>query len=388
MRRGVVLLAALAALSLVSGCETTKDTYNRWFGPSVPLAKPAELVQIRQTATPRVAWQSTSGAADKTVFFPTISGNTVWVAGASGQIAGFAANTGAVSSRFEAGQRISSGVGASATHVAVGTARGELLTFSNTGKLLWKAQVPGEILAPPAIAGDLVVARSGNGTIYAFDAASGKRRWVYQRATPTLSVRNHAGVVIQKNVVIAGFAGGRLAAVATTNGAVTWDGIVALPRGTTELERVADVTSIPVLDEVRVCAAAYQGRTACFDAARGTAIWGRDISSYAGMAMDNRNLYVIDDKNAVVAVDKSNGSSVWKQDRLFGRNLSRPLAVGRFVVVGDYQGYVHLLSRDDGSFAARIATDGSQIAAAPVALDLNSFLVQTRNGGVFAITVQ
>ena len=386
--RLTLLLPLLLVLLPLGGCDTVKGAYNSWFGASTPATKPAELVQIRPTVTPAIAWRSTIGAADKTVFFPSVSGNTVWVSGASGQIAAFAANSGAVTTRFEAGQRIASGVAASATVVAVGTARGELLAFSNTGKALWKAQLPGEILAPPAVDGDLVVVRSGDGTIYGFDATSGKRRWVYQRSTPALSVRSHAGVVIHRGLVIAGFPGGRLVAVSAANGGAAWDGIVALPKGTTELERVADVTSFPVVDDVRACAVAYQGRVACFDAVRGSAIWARDISSFSGMAADNRNLYITDDKNAVVALDKSNGSSVWKQDKLFGRGVSRPLAIGRFVVVGDYQGYVHLLSREDGSFAARIATDGSQIAAAPVPLDISTFLVQTRNGGVFAITVQ
>ncbi|MEQ1772719.1 MAG: outer membrane protein assembly factor BamB [Burkholderiales bacterium] len=381
-------LWALALPLALGACDTIKGTYNSWFGASVPAAKPAELVQIRPTVTPRIAWQSTIGAADKTVFFPSINGNTVWVGGSNGQIAAVAANSGAIITRFDAGQRIASGVAAGGAIVAVGTPRGELLAFHNSGKALWKAQLPGEILAPPAIEGDLVVARSGDGTIYGFDAASGKRRWVYQRASPTLSVRSHAGVVISRGLVIAGFPGGRLVAVSATNGGAAWDGIVALPKGATELERVADVTSAPVVDEARACAVAYQGRVVCFDAVRGTAIWGRDVSSFSGMAIDNRNLYITDEKNTVVALDKSNGSSVWKQDKMFGRGVSRPLALGRYVIVGDYQGYVHLLSREDGSFAGRIATDGSQIAAVPVPLDISTFLVQTRNGGVFAITVQ
>ena len=176
--------------------------------------------------------------------------------------------------------------------------------------------------------------------------------------------------------------------VSAINGSVSWDSVVALPKGTTELERVADVTSPPVVDDGRACAAAYQGRTVCFDATRGAAIWARDISSFSGLGADLRNIYVTDDKNNVISLDKASGGSLWKQDKLFGRALTRPLALGRYVIVGDFQGMVHLMSRDDGSFVGRIATDGSAIAAAPVALDLSSFLVQTRNGGVFAITVE
>jgi outer membrane protein assembly factor BamB len=106
------------------------------------------------------------------------------------------------------------------------------------------------------------------------------------------------------------------------------------------------------------------------------------------MTSDGRSLYITDDRNAIVALDKTNGASLWKQDKLFGRGVTGPLQLGRYVIVGDFEGYVHFLSREDGSFAARIATDGSGIIAPPVGLDMTSFLVQTRNGGVFAISVQ
>ena len=163
---------------------------------------------------------------------------------------------------------------------------------------------------------------------------------------------------------------------------------MALPKGTTELERVTDVTSLPVVEGSQVCAVAYQGRVACFDLIRGETLWARDASSVAGMGIDVRNVYVTDDRSAILALDRRGGASVWKQDKLLGRWASAPLALGRYVIVGDYQGYVHVMSRDDGAFVARIATDGSAIQVPPVALDLSTFLVQTRNGGVYAINVQ
>jgi len=172
------------------------------------------------------------------------------------------------------------------------------------------------------------------------------------------------------------------------NGTVGWDSVVALPRGATELERVADITSLPVIDGQQICAVAYQGRVACLDPNRGTVLWARDVSSIAGLAVDARNLYVTDEENSVLELDKTSGASLWRQDKLLNRGVSGPLAIGRHVVVGDLEGYVHLISREDGAFAARIATDGSAISAPPIALDSNSFVVQTRNGGVFAITVQ
>jgi len=378
-------MVCLAAL--LGGCQTVSDAYNRAF-PSSTVAKPAELPAIKPTAVPRILWQGNVGASEKNVYLPALSGGVLYATGASGGVTGFDAGSGRQVSRAEVGQRISGGVGAGGGLIVVGTSRGEVFAFEREGKQLWKAQVSGEVLAPPAVQGGIVVVRAGDARIHALDAATGKQRWLYQRATPALSVRTHAGVLVERGAVFAGFPGGRLVALMLTNGAVGWDAVVALPRGATELERVADITSLPVLDGQQVCAVAYQGRIACIDGTRGSVLWAREVSSIGGLAVDARYIYVTDEKNAVLALDKSSGASIWRQDRLVNRQVTGPLALGRFVVVGDLEGYVHILSRDDGSFAARIATDGSAISVPPLALDPTSFVVQTRNGGVYAITVQ
>ena len=380
-------LSLLAAVLLLQGCQTVSDTYDGWFGSGTK-QKAAELVKFEARASMRVVWQASVGNAQNRGFYPATIGNTVYAGGASGQIAGFNANTGAQLLRFEAGTPLSGGVGFGSGLIVVGTARGEVLAFEPTGKPVWKVQLTGEVLSPPAGAEGLIVVRTGDGRIYGLNAADGKQRWVYQRALPPLAVRSYAGIVVDRGAVFAGFPGGRLVAIALQNGNVGWESVVALPKGTTELERVTDVTSFPVLDGAQVCAVAFQGRVACFDVQRGELMWARDVSSIAGMGMDARNVYVTDERGAVQAYDRRAGSGLWKQDKLQGRWATAPLALGRYVIVGDYQGYVHVMSRDDGAFVVRISTDGSPIQVPPIAIDLSTFLVQTRRGGVFAINVQ
>jgi outer membrane protein assembly factor BamB len=384
MRR--LLLLAVAAL-LLQGCQTVSDTYNGWFGSS-PRQKAAELVSFETRATLRVVWQGSVGNAQRSAFYPALSGNTIYAGGASGQISGFNAGTGAQQVQFEAGKPLSGGIGYGSGLILAGTAGGEVMAFEPTGKPAWKVQLTGEVLSPPTGADGVVVVRTGDGRIYGLNAADGKRRWVYQRAMPPLAVRSFAGAVVSRGAVFAGFPGGRMVAISLANGNVGWEAVVALPKGTTELERVTDVTSLPVVEGSQVCAVAYQGRVACIDLIRGETVWARDASSVAGMGIDARNVYVTDDRSAVLALDRRGGASVWKQDKLLWRWATAPLALGRYVIVGDYQGYVHVMSRDDGAFVARIATDGSAIQVPPMALDLSTFLVQTRNGGVYAINVQ
>lgn len=384
MRR---LLPLAVAVLLLQGCQTVSDAYDGWFG-SGPKQKAAELASFETRAALRIVWQGNVGGAQRSAFFPALSGNTIYAGGAAGQISAFNAGSGAQQARFEVGKPLSGGIGFGSGLILAGTAGGEVLAYEPSGKPLWTVQLTGEVLSPPTGADGVIVVRTGDGRIYGLNAADGKRRWVYQRAMPPLAVRSFAGAVVSRGAVFAGFPGGRLVAISLANGNVGWEAVVALPKGTTELERVTDVTSLPVVEGSQVCAVAYQGRVACFDLIRGETIWARDASSVAGMGIDARNVYVTDDRSAVLALDRRGGASVWKQDRLQGRWATAPLALGRYVIVGDYQGYVHVMSRDDGAFVARIATDGSAIQVPPVALDLSTFLVQTRNGGVYAINVQ
>ena len=372
------LIPALsAALLAVGGC-----------GSSGPVVTPAELVDFKPLASLKVLWQGSVASAGRNTYFPRVSGSVVYAVGADGAVTGFDVSSGASQLQIDAGERVTGGVGVGGGLVLLGTRKGEVLAFETTGKALWKAQLSSEVLAQPAAEDGIVVVRTADGRIHGLDAATGKSRWLYQQRMPSLSVRSSAGVVLERGGVFAGFPGGRLVALALPNGNIGWEGIVALPRGATELERVADITSLPAIDFPRICAVAFQGRVACFDVQRGALLWARDASSIAGVALDARYLYYTDDRSAVLALDKTNGASVWRQDKLTDRSVSAPLALGRYVVVGDFQGYVHLLSVEDGSFAARIATDGKAISAPPIALSPSSFLVQTRDGGVFAITIQ
>jgi outer membrane protein assembly factor BamB len=200
-------------------------------------------------------------------------------------------------------------------------------------------------------------------------------------------VRSPAGVTIGDKLAYAGFSGGKLVAISLTNGGMRWEATVAVPKGATELERVADIMGNPVAQGREVCAAAFQGRVACYDALNGSQQWARDMSTLTGVSFDARYAFVSDDKGAVQALDRTNGRSVWKQDKLANRRLSLPLPVDNEVVFGDLQGYVHFLSRDGGAFVARFATDGSPVTAAPLRVP-GGVLLQTRNGGLYALSVK
>ncbi len=250
--------------------------------------------------------------------------------------------------------------------VVVGTDKGEVLAFDTSGKPLWNGQdLERSRRAAARSPRGMVVVWSLDGRIFGLDESDGTRKWVYQRATPPLTVRRFAGGVVSRGGLFAGTAGGKLLALDLATGALGWEASVATPRGATELERIADVTSLPVVEERQVCAAAYQGRVACFELIRGNLTWSRDLSSLVGHRDRQPYLYITDDDGAIHALDKATGASVWKQDKLSARFPGGPVVIGDYLGVVDGEGYLHLLDRNDGSLVGRVATDGAAALSQP-----------------------
>ncbi len=380
MRR---LLTIVLALSL-AGC----GIFDWWDDDQ---NKPTPLKDLTPKLTVTPLWHAGIQGAGRYFFNPAVVGDDVIVAGNGGDIARFNGATGAQVWKINIGENIAAGVGADASTFAVVTEKGEVIAYDPDGKQRWRGNAGGEVLSPPGVGDGLVVVRTTDGRFIAFDSGTGSKRWTYQRQTQPLVLRTTPGMVLSSGILYAGLSGGRLIALTDINGGLRWDIPVSVPKGTTELERVADVMGKPILANREVCVASFQGRAGCFDAASGNAIWFRDSSSPNGIAVDARGAYVIDEKSVVQAYSRSSGGSIWKNDALLYRGLNTPISFDNAVVAGDYQGFLHFFSDEDGALVARAPTDGSAIITAPVEVDSADgarLIVQTKNGGVFAFTVK
>ena len=375
----------------MSGCASITDLQTdiseRMFGRE-PANPPTPLTDFKSRAQSKVMWSAKVGNAEDFTFTPAVQDGQVYAASAGGDITRIDAISGRQAWRINAGEKLTGGVGVGANLVLVGTASGHVLAYDISGKILWKSKLSSEILSVPKAAGDLVVVRAGDSRIFGLSAIDGSRKWVYQRATPTLSLRSSAGVVIDSGAVYAGFAGGKLIALRLEDGKIVWEASVAQPRGVTEIERIADITSLPVIDGPLVYAVAFQGKVAAVDRASGRVVWGREISSYTGMNAEEARIYISHANGSIYARDYSSGKTFWKQDDLLYRHPTAPLPMGGVIAVGDVEGYVHFLDREDGSFFSRVRTMDSPILARMTALGSNGVLAQTRDGGLYAISIK
>lgn len=371
--RFVFLLASALALT---GCG--------WFGGD---KKMSVLTEFAPTAKAAITWKKNIAKQSPIGFAPLLQNGVVYSAGGNGQVLAVDAATGKDLWRFAVKEELSSGVGSGKDSVYFGTRKGEVVALDLAGKQRWRSAVSSDILIAPQAVNDVVIVRTVDGRIVGLNNADGKRRWLQQRTNPSLVLRNLGAVASSNGVMFAGLPGGRLIATKVEDGSLLWETLVSQPRGATELERIADVASAPLLDGDKLCAVSYQGRLACFDADKGNLDWYREVSSATGLARDERALFTSDSNGVVVAYLKTAGTPLWKQEKLKGRKLSGPAVFGKFLVVGDVEGFVHVLSRETGELAARIATDKSAIIAAPVATE-QGVLVQTEKGNLYTIAIQ
>ncbi|NPT45344.1 outer membrane protein assembly factor BamB [Paraburkholderia sp. 1N] len=373
LKRYAVPVACAMTVLTMAACSSAKDERR----------VPTPLTEFKPVLDVQQAWKASVGKAGRYLFSPVAVGNAVYAAGANGSVAKIDAQTGQDIWRVKLHDDLSAGVGSDGTLTAVGGLKGDVYVLGADGKQLWTAKAPGEIISPPLVGNGLVVVRTVDGQIVAFNAQTGEQKWNYRNRAVPLNLRVSSGMTFAGDAaVLAGFPGGAFAAINLQTGDNYWQTPVSYPKGVTEVERINDVTGPPTLLGSETCAVTFQGQIGCFDANSGRALWEKAFSSTSGLAQDDRAVVAADDWSVVSAFDVSSGAPLWKNDKLKNRDLSVPFILGHAAVLGDYQGYVHFLSRDDGTLVARVKTDGSPITAAPV-LAGDTLVVQTRDGDLY-----
>ncbi len=374
-----VALAA-AVLALAGGCSFLPAS----LGGTVEKPKPAELQPNPNLLGVRPAWTAKIGAVD----FPlavAVSGNVAAVAASDGTVVGLDATTGREQWRGSAGTPLAAGVGFDGGTAAVVTRRNEVVAFAS-GKEVWRQKLHALSYTPPLVAGARVFVLAADRSVTAYDGGTGRRLWSQQRTGDPLVLRQ-AGVILPFGDTLVVGQGGRLAGLNPLNGSVRWETAIATSRGINDVERLVDLVGRVSRVGDTVCARAFQAAVGCVDAARGQLLWTQRADGTDGVHGDAANVFGTERDGKVVSWRRDNGQRAWTTDRLLHRGVGTPLALGRSVVVGDGFGFLHLLNREDGTLLTRLATDGSAIVGAPVAVG-NTLIAVTANGGVFAFLPQ
>ncbi len=356
--------AVAAAVLVLAGCGSP-DPH-----------EPVELQKIRELVHAERLWSTDVGDSLTGLLTPVVTENTVYAAGGDTL---YAVN-------LENGDRlwksdtvsdVTAGVGTDGRLIAVGTASGELKVFDTNGKQLWSVRLSSEMSVPPLVGSGFVLVRTTDTRITAFDAETGERRWHYQSQVPALTIRAPAQMKFAPAGVLVGQANGRLLAL-NAKGETVFDAVIAQPKGTTEVERLVDVVGAPMVDARMMCAAAFQGNVVCMSSQNGRLMWNAPVDAVTGPVSDGTNVYVVDAEGKIHAYDYDTGREVWVNSDLRYRSPSAPGVMGRVIVVGDYDGEVHLLDSATGEIIGRTSVSGA-VKVPPVSLG-DRVLIQTDEG--------
>ncbi len=271
----------------------------------------------------------------------------------------------------------------------IGSENGLVMALdADSGEVLWSATVPGEVLAAPALGEGILVVNTGAGSVFGLDAESGEQLWVQEGDTPPLTLRGISSPVYSSGGALVGTPTGKLQVNIITSGAVAWETVIGKPSGATELERIVDVDTTPLIYGGIAYTISYNGTLAAVELRSGRIIWNREYGAYRDLTLQGNSLFVVDNKSNIYALDRRNGIELWSQSSLKGRSVTAAEPIGDYVVVGDNWGFVHWIDADSGKIVSRLDVGGDDedeaVYVAPLRVK-DDIIVVTRDGEVVSI---
>lgn len=372
------LLCAASVVAALSGCSSSEVL------PPSPLPDFDAQIQINEL------WDYDIGDGVDGKYIglsPSVTEEFVYVAAADGDVSKLDRLKGKPLWEVETDESISGGVAAGYGVVAFGTTDGFAVTLAeDTGEPKWRTRLTAQIFSVPAIGPELIIYQTYDGKLHALAQDTGKVEWVYDTNIPALTLRGTSSPLQRDAVVLAGFANGKMVALDTQAGYVGWERVLSQPKGRSELEKLSDIDGRFWVDGERIYVANFQGNLSALDLRTGQPFWVKDYSSYVGVAEHNERVFAVNDESVVNAFNAENGGELWEQVLLKGRRGSTPAAYDDYVVIGDYEGYLHWIHAETGAFAARVKLDSASINSIPVVRD-DTLYVQSSGGEIAAYKI-
>jgi outer membrane protein assembly factor BamB len=371
-------LGIIGLSAMLAGCSILPNFSLSSILGTTEKVKPAELAPNPSLIAVRPAWTARVGQVTLPLTVNT-AGGMITLGSDDGTVAVIDPATGRDVWRASAGAPLAAAAGSDGKTVAVITRANELVAFS-AGKEAWRQKLSAVGYTAPFVAGGRVFVLTADRAVSAFDGQTGTKLWTQQRAGEALVLR-HTGVMLAVGDTLVVGLSGRMVGLNPLSGSVRWEVPLASPRGINDVERLVDLVGSVSRVGDTVCARAFQASVGCVAANRGALLWTKPSNGSEGVHGDDRLVVGTEADGKVVAWKRESGDRAWVSEGFLHRGLTAPLALGRSVIFGDSNGFVHFLSREDGKLLNRVATDGSAIAAAPVVAG-NTLVVVTRSGAV------
>lgn len=384
------LLNLQGCAALDSAGQLVSGVTDYFLGGEDNAEPPAELIEYEPEIHAEIVWKESAGEGkgeEKNLNLElAIADEKILVADVEGLVQARDVISGDLIWEFDSDYPFSAGPGISEDVAVIGTSNAEVVALDiDTGEKRWMSIVPSEVLAKPVVSDDEVIIRTADGKLLALEKATGKKIWEYEKNVPALSIRGSGSPALVEEHIIAGYANGKLLSLRLNDGKNVWETSIAIPSGRSEVERLVDLDVDPVESDGVIFISSFQSGTNAVIALDGEVLWrNKDVSSFSGISYDWRYLYVTDPNSNIWQLDQRNGASLWKQDELLNRSLTASAVYDDYVVVADFEGYVHWLSVNDGRQLGRIQVSDTAINTKPVVKD-GIVYVYVQDGTVAAL---
>ncbi len=350
---------------------------------------PKPLVEFKPNVEVNYVWDRSigngnGGQVDLTLT-PVSFNNIIYTTSFDGYMSAVNAQTGKLLWSTNTDLKLSSAANVSGQYVVAGSLCGTIIALDrNTGKILWKNVLPSSLFSKPTIVDNVIYVQTHDGSLSAYAISDGQQLWTQSTPIPDVMLIGNSSPILYQDLVIAGTSSGSLWGLKADSGEKQWDNPIALPQSGSPAQQMVDITATPIIDNDKLYVATFQGNLISFNTKLGSMNWQKKASIYRNLVLNNEALFAVDSKGNITAYNTKTGDTLWQAIELEGRKPSAPLYIDGFIVVGDYEGYIHILNAKTGKYLNRVQVGGDGINAQPIAVG-KTIVVQTNNGTLAAI---
>ncbi|MFK3711009.1 MULTISPECIES: outer membrane protein assembly factor BamB [Leclercia] len=386
-----LLLPGLLSVTLLSGCSL--------FSGEEDVVTMSPLPTVENQFAPSTAWSTSVGDGIGDFYsnlHPASADGVVYAADRKGIVKAVNADDGKEVWSINLAEKsgwlsrtpalLSGGVTVAGGHVYIGSEKAQVYALNaSDGSIAWQTRVAGETLSRPVVSDGMVLVHTANGQLQALNESDGAVKWTVNLDMPALSLRGESAPATAFGAAIVGGDNGRVSAVLMQQGQLIWQQRISQATGPTEIDRLSDVDTTPVIVNGVVYALAYNGNLTAMDLRSGQVMWKRELGSVNDFVVDGNRIYLVDQNDRLLALSTDGGVTLWTQSDLLHRLLTAPALYNGSLVVGDSEGYMHWIDPSNGRFVAQEKVDGSGFLTEPVVAD-GKLLIQAKDGTLYAIT--